>query len=62
MTTSEEYEYYSFCPQCEEHSGFNGEVIESKDGSAGAEGLCPRCGTYITQILRIPTPGPKPVY
>ena len=58
MAEKTEYEFYTFCHQCEEHTGFNGEVITVTDGTTGAEGKCPRCDTYITQMIKASTPNP----
>lgn len=43
--------YNSWCMSCEERTDFTGEVIEVSDGTSGAQGPCPKCGTLITQMI-----------
>jgi hypothetical protein len=47
----------TYCPQCERWVSFDGEVLEANDGTKGAQGPCPECGTIVTAMLARSRPG-----
>jgi ketosteroid isomerase-like protein len=49
-----EGEFATYCPSCETWVSFGGRVIVATDGTTGAQGPCPACGTVVTAMLLAP--------
>lgn len=47
-------EFSTYCPSCETWVSFGGRVIVATDGTTGAQGPCPTCGTVVTAMLLAP--------